>query len=202
MANRRDDRDEIVEEIVDHLRPWKGRKDNAAITTEVNRELDLLLEWPPQATLRSYQKEERTHARRLHSALTEVETLLSSARGWLSHYLFYPFLPSLHLSYWEWERTHRERYASFAAELRRLRSVCAHAVNPGFDHPNYDPLKHFCAKSAHGLMQAMSDKRITSSKDGAFRTIAGLLYKAVRGKRADLKRACDSVLRESRRPQS
>jgi hypothetical protein len=72
MAIRRANRDEIVEEIVDHLRSWTGRKDNAAITAEVNRELDLLLIWPPQATLRSYQKEERTHARRLQSALNPL----------------------------------------------------------------------------------------------------------------------------------
>lgn len=198
-------RREIVEEIVVQL-GRKHRRSEASVTAEVNRKVDSLLEFFPPGMQRSHRKEYRAHAKQLDSALTEVEALLSSARGWLAHYLYYdalvPLLP-FHLSYWERERTHRERYASFAAELRRLRSVCAQAIDPGFDyHPNYDFLKHHCAKSAHALMQAMSDKKITSSKDSAFRTIAGLLYKAVRGKRADLKRACDSVLRELRRRQN
>lgn len=34
--------EEIVEEIVDHLRPWKDRKGRAAITAEVDRELVFL----------------------------------------------------------------------------------------------------------------------------------------------------------------
>lgn len=132
---------------------------------------------------------------------------MSSARGWLAHYLYYdalvPLLP-LHSPYWEWEHTHRERYLTFAAELRRLQDVCARALGPGFgEHPNYDPLKHFCAKSAHGLMQATSDKKITGTEDGAFRAITSLLYEAVSGKKgAELKRACDSVLREIRRTPS
>jgi hypothetical protein len=43
-------REEIVEEIVDHLRPWKNRKSNAAITAEVNQELDVLLKLAPLET--------------------------------------------------------------------------------------------------------------------------------------------------------
>jgi hypothetical protein len=40
-------RGEIVEEIVDHLRPWKDRISEATVTAEVNRELDILLGYVP-----------------------------------------------------------------------------------------------------------------------------------------------------------
>ncbi len=43
--------DEIVEEIVDHLRPWKSQS-VAAITAAVNHELEVLLKLaPPQTKL-------------------------------------------------------------------------------------------------------------------------------------------------------
>jgi hypothetical protein len=94
------------------------------------------------------------------------------------------------------ELAYRARADSFVAELKRLRNVCAHAVDPGFaTHPNYDHAKHLCAWHALGLMRELSDRKITGTKDSAFRVVTGLLYEAVSGQPdADLKRACDSVL--------
>jgi hypothetical protein len=64
------------------------------------------------------------------------------------------------------ERTNRQRADSFAAELKRLRQVCARAVDPGFGfHPNYDPAKYFCAFFAYSLMKGLSDGAITGTKD-------------------------------------
>jgi hypothetical protein len=52
---------------------------------------------------------------------------------------------------------------------------------------------------AHALMQRLSERTITGTKDNAFRAIAGLLYEAICGKPdADLKRACNAKLREAR----
>jgi hypothetical protein len=139
-------------------------------------------------------------ARQLYSALTEVETLLASARVRVALNLFYnlPGTINPHLSYLNENETQKLVY--FVAELKRLRKACAQALDPGVGyHPNYDLTKHSCAKFAHGLMQVMSGKKIAGTKDGAFRAIAGLLYEAASGRQeADLKRACDSVLRESR----
>jgi hypothetical protein len=197
---------EIVEEIVDQLYPWKPRMSHSSVSATVKR-----LEFPSPDMQRSYRKEYRTHAKRLASALTEVETLLASARGQLAWSLFYPLelwigdgIGGYHPSLGDIERTREKRIDTFVAELRRFRGVCAQAIDPGFDHhPNYDFLKYDCAKSAHGLMLAMSNRKITSTKDGAFRAIASLLYEAVSGKKdAELKRACDSVLREIRRTPS
>jgi hypothetical protein len=61
------------------------------------------------------------------------------------------------------ELAYRARADSFFAELKRLREVCAHAVDPGFaTHPNYDHAKHLCAWNAFGLMRELSDGKITS----------------------------------------
>jgi hypothetical protein len=100
----------------------------------------------------------------------------------------------------EIERANRNRAHSFSNELNRLREVCARAINPGYGYDsNYDRIKHFCAAFAKGLVCALFRRPITGTMDGPFRAIASLLYEAVSGRRhADLKRACDSQLREIR----
>jgi AAA ATPase domain len=204
-------RDEIVEEIVDHLRPWKDRKDTTAVIAEVSRELDVLVKLAPLEAKLSDRTQNRTHAQQLDRALAEVETLLASAPGVLASVLFNP-LPPLTMTedgeltmampplIEDIERAYWKRADSFAAELNRLRKVCARAIDPGFgSHPNYDHAKHACAWFAQGLMQGLSDRKITGTKDDAFRAIASLLYEAIsRQQDADLKRACDSVLRDIR----
>lgn len=207
-------RDEIVEEIVDHLRPWKDHKGNAAITAQVNQELDVLLKLTPLQTKLYDRARNRDHAHQLDSALTELETLLASAPGLLAWFLFDP-LPPVTMTedgvlmqpmpppIDDIERAYRKHADAFAAELKRLRKVCARAIGPGLGHhPNYDHAKQMCASFARGLMLGLSDRKITGTKDDAFRTIAGLLYEAISGQHdADLKRACDSVLRNTRGPE-
>lgn len=200
--------EEIIEEIVDHLRPWKDRKGRAEITLAVGRELVYLNILAPHEAKRSDRTRNRTHAKRLDGALRDVEMLLASAPSPLRSFLLNPLptmteegvlMPAETPSIVEdIERANRERADSFAAELKRLRKVCARAVDPGFGyHPNYDRAKHFCAMFAHDLMTGLSDRAITGTKDDAFRAIASLLYESISGQRdADLKRACDSKLRE------
>jgi hypothetical protein len=205
MASRRGT-DEIVEEIVDHLRPWKGHKSVAAITAAVNHELGVLLKLAPLAAKLSDRARNRAHAKKLDGALSEVETLLASAPGVLAWLLFDP-LPPMTIakdgqllqdtqSIEDIKLAYRARADSFCAELKQLRKVCARAIDPGFgSHPNYDQAKHLCAWHALGLMRELSDGKITGTKDSAFRVITGLLYEALSGQQdADLKRACDSVL--------
>jgi hypothetical protein len=85
------------------------------------------------------------------------------------------------------------------SELTRLRQVCARAINPGFGlHPNHDHAKGLCPWFARGLMLELSNAKITGTKDASFRVISSLLYEAVSGvPGADLKRACDEVLRNA-----
>jgi hypothetical protein len=196
-------RGEIVEEIVDWLRPRKHRMSDAAVTAAVNPYLNLLLRVPLDAKLFDRRKY-RAHAEQLDGALLEVETLLASSP--LARALFDPVTitedgvlePS---SLDDIERAYRERAESFAGELKRLRKVCAGAIDPGFGfHPNYDPVKYHCAWFAHCLIRELSDMKISGTKDGAFWTITSLLYEAVSGQKSvALKRACDTVLRRIRR---
>jgi hypothetical protein len=190
-------RGEIVEEIVLNLRPWKDRISETTVTAEVNRELDILLGHVPAQARWSNRARNRAHAQKLDGALRKVEKLtrLASTPGYLAFLLFSPpsgAPPSIG------DIEHASQ--TFAAELKRMRNVCAFAVDPRFgSHPNYDHAKHLSARSAHGLMQGLSKRKITGTEGGRFRTIANLLYEAISGlPDADLKRACDSVLRDIR----
>jgi hypothetical protein len=198
-------RGEIVEEIVDSLRPWKPRVSDAAVTAAVNFYLDLLLRVPLDAKFFD-RRQYRAHAEQLDDALLQVEMLVASTPEVLALALFDPVpitedrveVPS---TIDEIKREYRKRAESFAGELKRLRKVCAGAIDPGFGfHPNYDPVKYHCAWFAHCLIKEFSNRKISGTKDGAFWTIASLLYEAVSGqKNVALKRACDTVLRRIRR---
>jgi hypothetical protein len=85
--------DEIVEEIVDHLRPWKNHKSDAAITAAVNHELEVLLKLAPLQAKLFDRARNRAHAKKLDRALSEVEMLLASAPGVLAWFLFDPLPP-------------------------------------------------------------------------------------------------------------
>jgi hypothetical protein len=95
------------------------------------------------------------------------------------------------------------RSEPFFDELDRLRRHCAQAIKKGWGtHPNYDHTKSLSARSAHGLMKNHSAAKITGTQDGPFRTVASLFYEAVSGRPdADLKRACDDVIRANKRNQ-
>jgi hypothetical protein len=152
--------------------------------------------------------EARSSAKQLDSALLKVETLVASAPGALALALFDPAtITEDGLLMWapssmdEIKRAYWKHAISFAGELKRLRKVCAGAIDPGFGfHPNYEPVKTQCAWTAHYIMRELSNKKISGTKDGAFWIITSLLYEAVSGqKNAALKRTCDSVLRDIRR---
>ena len=146
-------RGEIVEEIVLNLRPRKDRISETTVTAEVNRELDILLGHVPAQARWSNRTRNRAHAQKLDGALREVEKLtrLASTPGYLAFLLFSPPSgppPSIV------DIEHASQI--FAAELKRMRNVCALAVDPRFgSHPNYDHAKHLSARSAHGLMQGI-----------------------------------------------
>jgi hypothetical protein len=87
----------------------------------------------------------------------------------------------------------------FLQIVARMRWECQRMVlwneplkrRPG---PERDRAKDWCARSALGIMVALTRLPPTSSAAGPYRTIAGLLYKALTGHEADLKRACDRTL--------
>jgi hypothetical protein len=199
-------RDEIVDVIVENLRPWKKHNSRDTITTAVNHQIDWLLKWVPLQKKLFDPRPGREHAEKLGKALSRVEMLLLSSPEPLSWFLFdqrprsmplnddgSPSVqPMPHKSIEEIEREHKALVGAFVMELRRLRKVCA--GNYGL-HPNYDHAKNLSAECAHALMRELSDQKITGTEDGAFRTISGLLYEVISGQQdVDLKRACDALL--------
>jgi hypothetical protein len=195
---------EIVEEIVDNLNPWKGRRSRNAVSAEVKHAVSWLLDYIPLESKLFDQKQNRNHAKKLDHALSKIEPLLVSAPGALGSLLFSPPIPRpLKLPFKSIEQIEHEysaRFNSFIAELRRLREICSRAIAPGIGHhPNRDAATSTCAHFAGCLMRMLSERKITGTKDGAFRTIASLLYEAVSGQKdIDLKRACDDWLRNER----
>jgi hypothetical protein len=203
----------IVEEIVTNLRPWKAaRMSEATVTAAVNNWLKTLLSHAPleaERRNRSQKTQNRIHAQQLDGALHKVETLLASAPDPLRLFLLNPLpnmteqgglMPYKTPSVNNIERANQERADSFAAELKRLRQVCARGASSAFGyHANYDTTKFLCASYAHGLMRAYSGRTITGTKDAEFRTITSLAYEAVSGQQGvDLKRACDWFLAKIR----
>ena len=176
--------DEIVEEIVDHLRPWKAPR--SEVTARVSGELRLLLIIAPlEAERVADRTQNRTHAQQLGDALRKVEALLASAPQPLRLFLLNPLpmttehsgLITMTPSTESIERANQERAKSFAMELKRLREVCARGAGSGFGyHPNYDPTKHFCAFWAYGLLKGYSDRAITGTEEDAFRVTLPVCY--------------------------
>lgn len=187
-------RDEIVEAIVDNLRPWNDHYSRDSVTAGVNNDIDVLLNVLPGQKKLFDRKPYRKYGKMLDEALGKVEKLLSLSPETLTWELFNPLLPfrPVDKSAEEIDREYRRRFDVFVTELRRLREICTRRY--GF-HPNYDHAKHLSAEFAFGFMRHVSDKEITGTEDGAFRTIASLLYEIVTGQPdVDLKRACDAVL--------
>jgi hypothetical protein len=201
-------RGEIVEEIADCLQPWKQGTSAADVSASVNHELDALLIIVPFQWESYDRPRNRAHAKQLDSALTNVETLLASAPRALADLWLHPVTiveddkqPQAALSsIRDMVRAYRNRTDSFVAELNRLHALCSRFIDQEFGpHTNYDHAKHMSAKFAFLLMKGLSDRKITGTENGRFRTITNLLYEAITGEPdADLKRACDSVLAEIR----
>jgi hypothetical protein len=190
--------------IYDHGKIEKARLRFAQVGADMIR----LLILAPYEAKRGDRKKNRTHARQLDQALLNVQKLLTSAPLPLRSFLIDP-LPNMtndgviHGEIDEQiERANRERADSFDAELKRLREVCARAIKVGYGYDsNYDRVKHLCAGFAQGLVGQLSTKPAAGTIDAPFRAVASLLYEAASGRRdVDLKRACDSQLRENRGP--
>lgn len=169
------DVEDIVEEIADNLRPWRHR-DRRKIEQEIRErlgemryELDVLKALLTPASLTA--------------ALDKIE----------------------------------KRAAALAAEIeaadefRKVAALCGFSLEPlrtaldvfrsrrGGRSGHFKWENALCAESAYKLIIKFSETSPSSTEDGPFRTIAGLLFEAITGEQeADLKRACDDVMRRRR----
>src|SRR5262252_3102585 len=62
-------RNELVEDVVDRLRPWKNYNSRDTVTAAVNENIDLLIEFVPLHTKLGDFGPIRTHAKKLKGAL-------------------------------------------------------------------------------------------------------------------------------------
>lgn len=194
--------EEIIEEIVENLPPRKGTF-RTQITTAVRQVLKELRENLPWQMKLLDQAAMRAHARKLNKAATELEILLETAPGIMQALLFsdLAFSPDELPSKEKLVQEYIKRSEPFFDELDRLRKSCAQAIKKGWGtHPNYDHAKALSARSAYNLMKSYSAAKITGTRDGSFRAVTSLFYEAVSGRPdADLKRACDDVIRVYKR---
>jgi hypothetical protein len=155
-------RDEIVEEVVENLRPWKNHNSRDTVKAEVNHEIDVLLKIVPLQKKLFDPRPARKHAKKLDKALSNVEELLASSPASLALFLFDPMPPPQLLDtpivandaeYFLVDRfsdksieeimcEHQTRADAFVADLRRLRKVCSRDYGL---HPNYDHAKNLSA---------------------------------------------------------
>ena len=197
-------RDEIVEAVVNHLRPWKNHRSRDTITRDVNRCIDVLRKLVLTQEKQFARKPFQEYRKKLDKALRKVEHLLASNKGRFRWHLFATpptkttFVPVMSMSRTAFEqfiRSPHTRANAFDMELKLLREACAR--DAGF-HPNYDIAKHRSADFAHGLVELLSDGKISGTEHKAFRLIASLLFEAVSGEQdVDLKRACDEAINAS-----
>src|SRR5262249_32957888 len=168
LGRRRRTGEQIVKAIINQLRPLKGKHDDAAAA--VQREIDSLRILDPLLKNQPPQRAMREHAKRVRKALDRFEHLMQTAPG--------RFGRALHgAGFW----------GSFPRQMKHMREMCDRAIRGEFgDHPNRDGTKTLCASRAAALMKEQSERRSTSSSPNSpFRMIAGLLYEAVTGQKAD-----------------
>jgi hypothetical protein len=186
---------EIVEEIMDNLRPWT--RPEPEVQAGIQQTIEFLQREIPHKAFRYDRSAIKQSAEQVGDAIAELERSLQRIHPIVEDALFPPrevMPPKLAL-----ERMPLEPPSDFCVaqnKLRQWRTVCGQLVrNPGGAHPNFDHAKRGCAWCALGLMRRCSQQTPTGTAEGPFRTISSLLYQATSGKRLDLKKACDGVLR-------
>jgi len=205
MADQRTSRDhaEIVEEIMDNLRPWT--RPEAEVHAGIQRALEALHELNPLETNLFDRSAIKQSAKDFAAAIAEVENSLRRLHPTVAWRLFGSspdllFDQIYERSVEEITRDHIDRIVHFHDELRRLCIECEELVrSPVGFHPNKDVAKRNAAWCALQLMRDFSKSTPNGTAEAPFRTISSLIYQALSGNReADLKRACDEVIRWDR----
>jgi hypothetical protein len=194
---------EIVEEIMDNLRPWT--RPESEVQAGIQRAIEGLHELNPLEKNLFDQSAIKQSAKDFGAAIAEVENSLRRIHPTVAWRLFGTppdllFDQIYERSVEDITRDHIDRIVHFHDELRRLRIECEELVrSPGGFHPNKDVAKGNAAWCALQLMRDFSKNTPSGTAEGPFRAISSLIYEAMSGNReADLKRACDEVRRWER----
>jgi hypothetical protein len=219
--------DQIIEEIVDNLRPHKGSVKGC------EQGVRGLIERGPRNHLPVNKRAVREYAKRLRTWIAEGQALLpkleSSGRIDVEH-----IPPGIRhkmvfgaLDYREDYEDHHLQPDEFSQQLPNAYSaycrfdaglkILAAVIEGGHQYegpvgpegerlpvrsPNYDKLKVNCARDALWLILTYSKEQPSAAPHQNLRTVAGLLHKAYGGlSKTDLERACDSALSRLHRHQ-
>jgi hypothetical protein len=171
-------RAEIVEEILNNLRPWKRRE--ADVRAEVENRIVLLVkiaadvdQWPRVADVRGQAKEAR-------ETLAQLRTEL--ARAPLQSFIG----PHIAIS-------------QTVECFDRLDEILANTRLIKGPDPRSKPMQWVCAESADALIYELSTKPATGTADSALHAIASLLFEAITGQPdQSLKRAVDGMIKSWR----
>jgi hypothetical protein len=171
---------EIVEEIMNNLRPWTCcESEGQAGIHKAIEFLRVVIPFINRAV--DNRSAIKKSAQEFGAAIAEVEKSLHDTRDQVIWRLFGE-LPKLHFdgvegtydadfpAFDEIKQVYVDRVAHFQEELRRLRVECEKLVrNPGGPHPNTDIAKKFCARGALDLMHKLSENPPTGTAEGRFR---------------------------------
>jgi hypothetical protein len=167
---------DIIEEICNHLRPWKRREADVrsevekriALPTKIAAEID---KWPRGADVRRQAAEAQKTLAQLQDQLAR-EPLRS-----------YPAL------------MFRQQFI----DLDLLDETLTNTKRAKFPDPRSKPMQWVCAEAADALIHELSTKPATGTPDSALHAIASLLYEAITGQPdQDLKRAVDGMIKSWR----
>jgi hypothetical protein len=198
---------EIVEEIMDNLRPWTRPESDVeagvqqaikSIKEQVSREASLY----NRSAIKSSAEEVGEAIADLEKSLQRIHPIVKSA--------LFPWEPREEMPPEPWGSPNPrppnpeppDPWGAWVDELKQRRMECEQlARNPRGYHPNFGYAQRGCARHAFALMREFSKQAPTGTADGPFRTITSLLYQAVSEKRQDMKKACDLVLQADRKEQ-
>jgi hypothetical protein len=197
------DQEQIADEIT-HLLQKRSEYPRPVVLDKVRYYIDTLARVLPTARQFTDRKKNKAHAGKLVKAIDNLEQLLASAPAGLAMPFFLEGADHLEKHpLGEWGQVVQARQEQFYAQLAIIRRRCTRSpsVGPDFGHHHrFDLAAKWCAEYGAELMQEVAPRaRISSSSpESLFRKIASLLYEAVTGRKGDLERACDQVIRDRR----
>jgi hypothetical protein len=170
---------EIVEEICVHLRPWKQKRREADIRSEVEKQIAPLVKIAARIDQLPCGADVRRQAETARKTLARLRNQL--AREPLRSH---------------WPLVARWQFI----DLDLLDETLAKTKSKNmFPDPRSNPMKWICADSADALIYQFSRKPATGTAEESLHAIASLLFEAVTGKpNQNLKRAVDAMIKSWR----
>ena len=178
-------RAELVQTIVETLKPWRAGIARKDIKSGISEQVDLLCNVIPEHFSRGAIQKTRDDACAVKTLILNLERKLNLASPELKMRLKIDSSPG-------WS-------PPLLVQLKTARDACEQAIAPR----RKNEIKEWSVRTAYRIIRKYSENEPTGTDQGPFRVIAGLVYEIVTGTREkngkDLKRACDSHLKAIRK---